>query len=137
MGARVKRSPNGGRSGRGVALGCKRQTIPARRRRGPPGCSRTFHTRLALATPGPARASPSGRTHVALARTLLRDRPVLLLDEPFSALDDDTRAVIRTLVKSLTERHRWITLLVSHHVDDVEALASKRYHMRDGMLFEV
>ena len=67
------------------------------------------------------------KQRVALARTLLRDRPVLLLDEPFSALDDDTRGTIRTLVKSLTERHRWITLLVSHHVDDVEALATRRY----------
>jgi thiamine transport system ATP-binding protein len=76
------------------------------------------------------------KQRVALARTLLRDRPVLLLDEPFSALDDDTRETIRTLVKSLTERHQWITLLVSHHVDDVEALATRRYQLRDGMLFE-
>lgn len=76
------------------------------------------------------------KQRVALARTLLRDRPVLLLDEPFSALDDDTRSTIRTLVKSLTERHQWITLLVSHHVDDVEALATRRYQLRDGMLFE-
>lgn len=76
------------------------------------------------------------KQRVALARTLLRDRPVLLLDEPFSALDDDTRATIRTLVKSLTERHGWITMLVSHHVDDVEALAARRYQLRDGLLFE-
>ncbi|CAN7669986.1 ATP-binding cassette domain-containing protein [Devosia sp. LjRoot16] len=76
------------------------------------------------------------KQRVALARTLLRDRPVLLLDEPFSALDDDTRGTIRTLVKSLTERQQWITLLVSHHVDDVEALATRRYQLRDGMLFE-
>lgn len=76
------------------------------------------------------------KQRVALARTLLRDRPVLLLDEPFSALDDDTRGTIRALVKSLTERHQWTTLLVSHHVDDIEALASRRYQLRDGMLFE-
>lgn len=76
------------------------------------------------------------KQRVALARTLLRNRPVLLLDEPFSALDDDTRRTIRSLVKSLTERHHWITLLVSHHVDDVEALATRRYQLRDGMLFE-
>lgn len=74
------------------------------------------------------------KQRVALARTLLRDRPVLLLDEPFSALDDETRGTIRTLVKSLTERHGWITLLVSHHADDVEALAARRYHLLDGRL---
>lgn len=74
------------------------------------------------------------RQRVALARTLLRGRPVLLLDEPFSALDDSTRVVIRELVRGLTERHRWITLLVSHHVDDVEALAARRYQLQDGRL---
>ncbi|GLQ56727.1 ATP-binding cassette domain-containing protein [Devosia nitrariae] len=67
------------------------------------------------------------KQRVALARTLLRDRKVLLLDEPFSALDDDTRKVIRALVGNLTKRHGWITLLVSHHRDDVEALANRRY----------
>lgn len=77
------------------------------------------------------------KQRVALARTLLRNRPVLLLDEPFSALDDDTRGTTRTLVKSLTERHGWITLLVSHHVDDIEALAAKRYQLADGKLVEL
>jgi thiamine transport system ATP-binding protein len=77
------------------------------------------------------------KQRVALARTLLRNRPVLLLDEPFSALDDETRGTIRMLVRSLTERHGWTTLLVSHHVDDVEALATRRYVLEDGRLREV
>lgn len=76
------------------------------------------------------------KQRVALARTLLRNRPVLLLDEPFSALDDDTRGTIRTLVRSLTEKHGWTTLLVSHHVDDVEALAARRYQLADGKLIQ-
>lgn len=77
------------------------------------------------------------KQRVALARTLLRNRPVLLLDEPFSALDDETRATIRLLVRSLTEKHGWTTLLVSHHADDVEALATRRYQLEDGKLREV
>lgn len=76
------------------------------------------------------------KQRVALARTLLRDRPVLLLDEPFSALDDATRVTIRTLVRTLTERHQWITLLVSHHADDIDALAARRYRLEDGKLAE-
>jgi thiamine transport system ATP-binding protein len=74
------------------------------------------------------------KQRVALARTLLRDRPVLLLDEPFSALDDDTRLETRTLVKTLTERHGWAAILVSHHADDVAALAARHYRIVDGEL---
>lgn len=76
------------------------------------------------------------KQRVALARTLLRDRPVLLLDEPFSALDDETRVTIRDLVLTLTQRHGWHTILVSHHADDVAALASRRYRLTAGRLLE-
>lgn len=74
------------------------------------------------------------KQRVALARTLLRARPLLLLDEPFSALDDETRIAVRDLVRTLTIRHAWHTILVSHHADDVEALASRRYMLRDRRL---
>ncbi|WP_240230407.1 ATP-binding cassette domain-containing protein [Devosia lacusdianchii] len=74
------------------------------------------------------------KQRVALARTLLRNRAILLLDEPFSALDDETRVTIRDLVRALTTRHNWHTILVSHHGDDVEALASRRYHLEQGRL---
>ncbi|MGB3336543.1 MAG: ATP-binding cassette domain-containing protein [Devosia sp.] len=74
------------------------------------------------------------KQRVALARTLLRARPVLLLDEPFSALDDETRLAVRDLVRTLTIRHAWHTILVSHHADDVDALASRRYLLRYGRL---
>ncbi|MHA6690830.1 ATP-binding cassette domain-containing protein [Devosia sp. A449] len=74
------------------------------------------------------------KQRVALARTLLRARPVLLLDEPFSALDDETRLAVRDLVRLLTIRHRWHTILVSHHADDIAALAQRRYMLADGRL---
>ena len=81
-----------------------------------------------------ATLSGGEKQRVALARTLLRNRPVLLLDEPFSALDDSTRATMRDLVRGLTERHRWITMLVSHHMDDIDALATSRYRLEGGQL---
>lgn len=74
-----------------------------------------------------ATLSGGQKQRVALARTLLRARPILLLDEPFSALDDRTRAATRDLVRTLTERHGWTTILVSHHGDDVAALAQRHY----------
>lgn len=81
-----------------------------------------------------ANLSGGQKQRVALARTLLRARPVLLLDEPFSALDDDTRATVRGLVGDLTARHGWHTILVSHNADDVAALANRRYRLEAGSL---
>ena len=74
------------------------------------------------------------KQRVALARTLLRDRPVLLLDEPFSALDDETRATTRALVQSLTRKQKWATLLVTHHADDIASIADRVYVLADGEL---
>ena len=95
---------------------------------------------VGLDTIGAQRAatlSGGQKQRVALARTLLRNRPVLLLDEPFSALDDDTRQVIRALVKTLTERQGWHTILVSHHQDDVAAIATRRYRLADYRLAQI
>jgi thiamine transport system ATP-binding protein len=83
-----------------------------------------------------ATLSGGQKQRVALARTLLRARPILLLDEPFSALDDETREKVRGLVGALTERHGWTTVLVSHHADDVEAVTARRYRIEDGRLVE-
>jgi thiamine transport system ATP-binding protein len=74
------------------------------------------------------------KQRVALARTLLRARPILLLDEPFSALDDEARRSTRELVGMLTSREGWHTLLVSHNSDDVAALASRHYRIEGGQL---
>lgn len=74
------------------------------------------------------------KQRVALARTLLRDRPVLLLDEPFSALDDETRATTRGLVQSLTRKQEWATVLVTHHADDIGAIADRVYRLEAGRL---
>jgi len=86
---------------------------------------------------GPQRAatlSGGQKQRVALARTLLRQKPVLLLDEPFSALDDETRETTRALVKSLTLKHKWATLLVTHHADDIAAIADRVYRLENQAL---
>jgi thiamine transport system ATP-binding protein len=120
-------------AGRNLALGLPRSTPTAQ-------ANRRIAAALAeVGLPGienqrAATLSGGEKQRVAFARTLLRDRPVLLLDEPFSALDDSTRSTMRDLVRGLTKRHRWITMLVSHHADDVEALASRRYRLEDGRL---
>jgi thiamine transport system ATP-binding protein len=81
-----------------------------------------------------ATLSGGQKQRVALARTLLRDKPVLLLDEPFSALDDESRAATRALVRLLTLKHKWATLLVTHHADDIAAVADRVYLLQNGAL---
>ncbi len=81
-----------------------------------------------------ATLSGGQKQRVALARTLLRDKPVLLLDEPFSALDDETRSATRTLVQSLTRKQKWATVLVTHHADDMAAIADRVYRLEGGRL---
>ena len=62
-----------------------------------------------------------GNVSVLLARTLLENRPVILLDEPFSALDARTRVTCRPCRCQLIGR---TVLLVTHDPNDSEALQS-------------
>jgi thiamine transport system ATP-binding protein len=80
----------------------------------------------------PSQLSGGQRQRVALARELVRDKPLMLLDEPFSALDTDTRDEIAALVRSLTRERNIATLVVSHDPADPRRLASRAVALRDG-----
>lgn len=71
---------------------------------------------------------------VALARCLLREQPVLLLDEPFSALDEHTRHEMIELTNSVITRHALCVVLVTHNTDDACLLNAKQYQLDDGQL---
>jgi putative hydroxymethylpyrimidine transport system ATP-binding protein len=77
----------------------------------------------------PATLSGGERQRVALARTLMEDRPVVLMDEPFSALDAITRARLQSLAATLLAERT--VLLVTH--DPLEALRlGHRVHVMAG-----
>jgi NitT/TauT family transport system ATP-binding protein len=62
---------------------------------------------------------------VALARALAVDPEILLLDEPFSALDPITRAELRLEIKSIADKLGLTLILVTHDVDDALSLAAR------------
>jgi len=82
----------------------------------------------------PRNLSGGQAQRVALARALVREPRLLLLDEPFAALDALTRLRMHGLVRELVERHRPGVLLVTHDVDEAIALAHRVLVMRDGVI---
>jgi sulfonate transport system ATP-binding protein len=105
----------------------------------PRGASRADATRAldevgiagrADAWPGTLSGGESQR--VALARAFIRQPRLLLLDEPFGALDALTRLRMHSLLMQLCERHQPATLLVTHDVDEAITLADRILVVRDG-----
>jgi sulfonate transport system ATP-binding protein len=82
----------------------------------------------------PLTLSGGEAQRASLARALVRDPSLLLLDEPFSALDALTRIAMHRLVLSLWERHRPAVLLVTHDVDEALALADRVLVLTSGRI---
>ncbi|MGM4914309.1 ABC transporter ATP-binding protein [Rhizobium sp. 768_B6_N1_8] len=70
----------------------------------------------------------------SLARALVRNPHLLLLDEPFGALDALTRLKAQALVADLWQKHRQAVLLVTHDVEEALLLADRVLVMRDGVV---
>ncbi len=76
------------------------------------------------------------KQRVAIARAIIGQPRMLLLDEPFSALDQDLRDDGRKLLKRVIEAEKIPTLLVTHDPRDVEVLAKKVSKLKAGKIFE-
>ncbi|GAB4026135.1 sulfate/molybdate ABC transporter ATP-binding protein [Spirosoma gilvum] len=82
----------------------------------------------------PAQLSGGQRQRVALARALVRRPQVLLLDEPFAALDAQASHTLRQVLLELHHLWKTTTLLVSHHVQDTQTLARRVIRIVQGQI---
>lgn len=86
-----------------------------------------------LADRRPGTLSGGQQSRVALARTLLRARPLLLLDEPFSALGPALKSEMLDLVAEIAEATRATLLMVSHDPDDALRIAEQIVVVADAV----
>ena len=82
----------------------------------------------------PATLSGGEAQRAALARALVRDPKLLLLDEPFAALDALTRMRMHALIESLWKRHHLSVLLITHDVDEAILLADRALVLERGRI---
>jgi sulfonate transport system ATP-binding protein len=87
-----------------------------------------------LADAWPRTLSGGEAQRLSLARALVREPDLLLLDEPFGALDALTRLAMHRLVEDLWQRHRPAVLLVTHDVDEALLLADRVLVLDDGVI---
>jgi molybdate transport system ATP-binding protein len=89
-----------------------------------------------LLTRKPDTLSGGEQQRTALARALAVEPKLLLMDEPFSALDPVTSSNLRLLLKNILQRQQTTVVHVTHNIDDVWALANKAAVLHQGKLLQ-
>ena len=82
----------------------------------------------------PNSLSGGQKQRVALARCLLRDKPILLLDEPFSALDPELRMDMLNLIDELCHSKNLTVLLVTHQPSELAGKVDRMLRIENGRI---
>ncbi|NUP29337.1 MAG: ABC transporter ATP-binding protein [Nocardia sp.] len=73
----------------------------------------------------PSQLSGGMRQRAALLRTVVQERELLLLDEPFGALDSLTRTEIQSWLQDVWQRYRWMVLMITHDIREAVYLSDR------------
>ena len=122
-----------------VEFGLRRRRVPAARRR-----ERVAHYLEEVGLAGfedayPNQLSGGMKQRAAIARSLANDPEILLMDEPFGALDSQTRAAMQQLLLHVWEHAQKTVLFVTHDIDEAILLGDRVYVMtsRPGRIREM
>ena len=77
----------------------------------------------------PHEISGGQKQRVAIARSLVTKPKVLLLDEPFTGLDQELKSKIRTDIREILKTFNITTILVTHDIEDAKALGARIIHI--------
>lgn len=119
-----------------IAFGLQRGCFNLRKPASHPAVARWLQAFGLEATAGsyPSQISGGQRQRVALARALVAQPDILLLDEPFSALDLTLRERMRHELSELQRQLHVPMLIITHDPADVEVLGDAVFEVRDGMV---
>ncbi len=85
----------------------------------------------------PHQLSGGQKQRVAIARTIVRNKAILLLDEPFSFLDPPLRIEMLDLVKDLQQEHGFILIMVTHDYSDALRICNKTCFIQNGSILHI
>ena len=108
-----------------IELPLKQKRLPAARRAQLVGDALTAVDLADAHGAYPWQLSGGMQQRTAIARALANDPAILLLDEPFGALDNQTRALMQELLLGIWERERKTVLFVTHDIEEAIFLASR------------
>jgi ABC-2 type transport system ATP-binding protein len=80
--------------------------------------------------------SSGQKNRVSLAKSLINDPTVLLLDEPTASLDPETGDFVRTFLKEYKKERKISILLASHNMDEVQRLCSSILMLKNGAIID-